>query len=234
MVRLTERISPTIVNEVNYKFNGNKLNLVPTGTYARPSGFNVPEYLPSNLLNRLPRIDIGQPYNVNYDPGPRPWNNVYGVHQLGDDLSWTHGNHNIQLGGSYMRSIKTQDISGYTNGYFGFNGSFTGNSFADFLLGYSNSYQELQLQDATNIAFNQFAAYAVDNWRVSNRLTLNLGLRWEGIPHSYDENNLVSNFVQRMYNPANRAILNSNGSLNTAGRSLELSQAARSRPYRAI
>ncbi|HEY1212657.1 MAG TPA: carboxypeptidase regulatory-like domain-containing protein, partial [Bryobacteraceae bacterium] len=217
VVRLTETISPTIVNEVNYNFNGNKLNLVPTGTYARPSGFKVPEYFTSNLLNRLPRIDIGQPYNVNYDPGPRPWNNVYGAHQVGDDLSWTHGNHNIQLGGSYMRSIKTQDISGYTNGYFGFNGSFTGDSFADFLLGYSDSYQELQLQDATNIAFNQFAAYAVDNWRVSNRLTLNLGLRWEGIPHSYDENNLVSNFVPGLYNPANRAVLNSNGSLNTAG-----------------
>jgi Carboxypeptidase regulatory-like domain/TonB-dependent Receptor Plug Domain len=217
VVRLTQSISPTVVNEVSYNFNGNKLNLVPTGTYTRPTGFNVPEYFQSNLLNRLPRIDIGAPYNVNYDPGPRPWNNVYGAHQVGDDLSWTHGNHNFQFGGSYMRSIKTQDISGYTNGYFGFNGSFTGNSFADFLLGDSNSYQELQLQNATNIAFNQYAAYAVDNWRVSTRLTLNLGLRWEGIPHSYDQNNLVSNFVPGQYNPANAATLNPNGSLNTAG-----------------
>ena len=33
-----------------------------------------------------------------------------------------------------------------------------------------------------------------DNWRVNNRLTLNLGLRWDGVPHTYEANNRMGNF----------------------------------------
>ncbi len=217
VVNLTYSISPTVVNEVTYNFNGNKLHLTPTGTFKRPSDFTVPEYFPANNLGRLPVVDIGTPYNVNYDTASWPWNNVYGAHVAGDNVSWTHGNHNFQFGGTYMRSYKQQDIFGNTNGNFGFNGQFTGNSFADFLLGFANSYQELDIQDAVNIRFNQFALYGVDNWRVNNRLTLNLGLRWEGIPHAYDVNGRLSNFEQGLYNPANRPIFNPDGSMDVNG-----------------
>ena len=202
VVNLTWSISPSVVNEVSYNFNGNKLSLTPTGIYQRPSNFTVPQYFPANNLNRLPVIDIGTPYNVNYDTASYPWNNVYGAHVFGDNVSWTRGNHNFQFGGSYIRSYKNQDIFGNTNGNFGFNGSFTNNAFADFLLGYANSYQELDIQDAVHIRFNQFALYGEDNWRVGKRLTLNLGLRWEGIPHAYDQNGRLSNFLQGDYNYA--------------------------------
>ena len=217
VVNLTYTISPTVVNEVTYNFNGNKLSLVPTGNYARPSGFNVPEYFPANNLNRLPVIHIGNPYGVYYDTSSWPWNNVYGAHIVGDNLSWTKGNHNMQFGGSYIRSYKQQDIFGNTNGNFDFDGSASGNAFADFLLGYAHNYSEVAIQDAVNIRFNQFAAYAVDNWRVNNRLTLNLGLRWEGIPHAYDINGRLSDFYPGLYNRANQPQFNSNGSLNQNG-----------------
>ncbi len=217
VVNLTYSISPTVVNEVTYNFNGNKLHINPTGIYQRPSDFNVPEYFPANNLNRLPTIQFGNPYNVNYDTASWPWNNVYGAHVFGDNLSWTKGNHNLAFGGSYIRSYKQQDIFGNTNGLFNFDGSATGNSFADFLLGDAASYQELQIQDAVNIRFNQFALYAEDNWRLSKRLTLNLGLRWEGIPHAYDTNGRLSNFEQGLYNYANAPQFNSNNSLNPNG-----------------
>ncbi len=162
-------------------------------------------------------MQIGSPYNVNYNTASWPWNNVYGAHVFGDNVSWTKGNHNIQLGGNYIRSYKQQDIFGNTNGSFNFDGSATGNAFADFLLGDAQSYQELQIQDAVNIRFNQFALYAEDNWRVTSRLTLNLGLRWEGIPHAYDTNGRLSNFESQLYNYANAPQFFSNGSLNPNG-----------------
>jgi hypothetical protein len=217
VVNLTYSISPTVVNEVTYNFNGNKLHLTPTGIFTRPSDFTVPEYFPANNENRLPTIQFGNPYNVNYDTASWPWNNVYGAHVFGDNLSWSHGAHNFQFGGSYIRSYKQQDIFGNTNGLFNFDGSATGNSFADFLLGDAHSYQELQIQDAVNIRFNQFAAYAEDNWRVNKRLTLNLGLRWEGIPHAYDKNGRLSNFLQGSYNRADEPQFNADGSLNPNG-----------------
>ena len=57
------------------------------------------------------------------------------------------------------------------------------------------------------------AAYVQDNWRVSSRLTLNLGLRWDGIPHTYEANHLSSNFYPSLYNPANAATFDSNGNI---------------------
>ncbi len=217
VITLTHSISPTVVNEITYNFNGNKLHLFPTGNYQRPADFNVPQYFPANNLNRLPVIRLGNPYNVTYDTGSWPWNNVYGAHGISDNLSWSKGNHNLQFGGSYLRSYKQQDIFGYTNGDFSFDGSATGNSFADFLLGYAHSYSEVALQDAVNIRFNQFGLYAIDNWRVNNRLTLNLGVRWEGIPHAYDTNGRLSNFYPGLYNRANQPIFNSDGSLSPTG-----------------
>ncbi len=217
VINLTHSISPNVVNEISYNFNGNKLHISPTGIYKRPSNFTVPEYFPANNLDRLPTMQIGSPYNVNYDTASWPWNNVYGAHVIGDNLSWSKGKHNFAFGGSYIRSYKQQDIFGNTNGLFNFDGSFTGNAFSDLLLGYAHTYQELQIQDAVNIRFNQFALYAEDNWRVTKRLTLNLGLRWEGIPHSYDNNGRLSNFQQNLYNPALAPQFNSDGSLNSNG-----------------
>ncbi len=217
VINLTHSISPNVVNEISYNFNGNKLHISPTGIYKRPADFTVPEYFPANNLDRLPTMQIGSPYNVNYDTASWPWNNVYGAHVIGDNLSWSKGKHNFAFGGSYIRSYKQQDIFGNTNGLFNFDGSFTGNAFSDLLLGYAHSYQELQIQDAVNIRFNQFAAYAEDNWRVSKRLTLNLGLRWEGVPHAYDKNGRLSNFQQNLYNPALAPQFNSDGSLNSNG-----------------
>ncbi len=109
---------------------------------------------------------------------------------------------------------KIQDLFGQTQGKFTFNGNYTGNDFADFLLGYSNSYSELAVQDAGHWDSKSYAAYVQDNWHVNNRLTLNLGLRWDGIPHTYEENNRQSNFLPGLYNPADAAIILSSGNIS--------------------
>jgi hypothetical protein len=57
------------------------------------------------------------------------------------------------------------------------------------------------------------AAYFQDNWRVNKRLTLNLGLRWDGIPHTYEANNRMGNFYPKMYDPSKAALLDTNGNI---------------------
>ena len=217
VVRLTWTMSPTVVNELSYNFNGNKIDIVPTGTYQRPSGFNVPEYYAANNLNRLPVINVNNPYNIAYNTGSWPWSNVYSAHQVTDNISVARGNHNMIFGGTYLLGKKKQDIFGNTNGTFSFDGGATGNAFADLLVGYPNSYSELAIQDAEDTRFNNFAFYAVDNWRVNKRLTLNLGLRWEGMPHAYEVNNRLANFQPNLYNPALAPVFLGNNSLNAAG-----------------
>jgi len=60
------------------------------------------------------------------------------------------------------------------------------------------------------------ATYVQDNWRVNRRLTLNLGLRWDGVPHTYEANNRMGNFYPNLYDPAKAALLNPDGTINPA------------------
>jgi Carboxypeptidase regulatory-like domain len=205
-------ISPTLMNEIAFNYDGNRISIVPNGIYARPSGLNIPQLFPSNLLNRIPSIDLNGSTGTHYEIASWPWNNRCDDYQIKDDISWVKGSHQLRIGGSWAIYKKIQDLFGNTQGSFGFNGNYTGNDFADFLLGYSNSYGELAVQDAGHWNAVSYAAYIQDNWRVTSRLTLNLGLRWDGVPHTYEANNRMSNFYPNLYNPANAAILTGGGS----------------------
>ncbi len=124
---------------------------------------------------------------------------------------------------------KNQKIFEDTAGTYKFDGTATaastggqgtpGVGLADFLLGDSSNFSQGELQDFVSIAFNTIDVYGLDNWRVNKRLTLNLGLRWEGLPHAYDTNNRASNFYPNLYNPADAAEFTSptSGALNTSG-----------------
>jgi len=117
------------------------------------------------------------------------------------------------MGGSWALYKKVQDLFGNTQGQFTFDGHLTGIDFADYLLGLSNSYSELGVQDHGFWNNVSTALYVQDNWRVNKRLTLNLGLRWDGVPHTYEANNRMGNFYPSLYNPANAAVFDSNGNI---------------------
>ena len=215
VVHAIHTISPTLMNEIAFNYNGNRLNITPTGVYAQPSGLNIPRlFTGPNNLNRIPQIDLTGSTGAHYQSASWPWSNKADGYQWRDDLSWVKGAHQLKMGFSYAYYTKIQDLFGNTNGYYQFNGTFTGNDFADFLLGYSNSYTELALQDKRSWNSNSWAAYVQDNWRVNRRLTLNLGLRWDGIPHTYEANNGVSNFYPNLYDPSKAAILLADGTIS--------------------
>ncbi len=213
VVHATYSISPTLLNETAFNYNGNRIGIVPTGIVGRPSAFSVPELFPGNNLTRIPTIGLSQGESATFDIGSWPWHNKADDYQIRDDLSWTKGNHQLKFGGSWMLYTKIQDLFGDTQGDFGFNGTYTGNGFADFLLGYANSYSELAIQDAGHWPSYSFDAYVQDNWKVRPRLTLNLGVRWDGIPHTVETNNRQSNFYPNLYNPANAATILANGTI---------------------
>jgi hypothetical protein len=215
VVHATYSVSPTLLNEIAFNYNGNRISIVPEGVITRPSGLNIPRVFQNpNNMNRIPAIALQGATGATYDVQSWPWHNSADDYQIRDDISWTKGAHQLKFGGSWAIYKKVQDLFGDTQGSFGFNGHFTGNDFADFLLGDANSYNELALQDAGRWNNVSWALYIQDNWRVNSRLTLNLGLRWDGVPHTYEANNRGSNFYPNLYNPANAAVLLPDGSIS--------------------
>jgi hypothetical protein len=222
VVHTAYTISPTLINEVAFNYNGNRINIIPfagagLSSLAIPSGYDATNsrlFSGPNNLDRIPNIDLNGSTGTHFEISSWPWRNKADDYQIRDDVSWTKGAHQLKMGGSWALYKKVQDLFGQTQGGFGFDGTFTGNDFADFLLGNAKSYQELAVQDHGLWNNVSWAAYIQDNWRVNRRLTLNLGLRWDGVPHTYEANNRMGNFYPELYDPAKAALLNPDGTIN--------------------
>ena len=223
VVKLSETISPTMLNEVCLCVNGNTITTTPEGTYAQPSGWSAGSFFTGNNdLNRLPQVKFqnGQ-LNTTWGTNYWPWHNSYLNYQLRDDLSWTRGRHGLKFGFSYMRSDKNQQQQADTQGDYTFNGG-TGvasqDPYINFLLGYASTYQQLNDLKTNHWLNNTYSGYAMDNWHIMPRLTLNLGIRYDGLPRVYEKNNQVADFNATLFNPANAQAPNaSTGNLSPTG-----------------
>jgi hypothetical protein len=212
VVHTAYTISPTLVNEASFNYNGNRISITPFGLVSAPSDFTFNRFFTGpNVDNRIPSIQLNGSTGTNYTVNWMPWNNVADSYQIRDDVSWTKGRHQMKMGGSWLLYKKVQDWFKNTQGNFQFNGSFTGNDFADYLLGLGQNYTEDAIKSSGHWNNVSWALYFQDNYRVNNRLTLNLGLRWDGIPHTYEANQQMANFYPSLYNQANAAVLSANG-----------------------
>jgi hypothetical protein len=204
VIHATHTISPTVLNEIAFNYNGNRIHIIPNNLIAAPSAFTFNRlFTGPNPDGRIPAINLSQTTGSDYTANWTPWNNAANDYQIRDDLSWTRGAHQLKFGFGFAIYKKVQDAFADTEGQFTFNGSFTGYDYADYLLGYAQQYQE----DGAKITghWNNISpdAYVQDNWRATRRLTVNAGLRWDGIPHTYEANHLSSNFYPSLYTAAN-------------------------------
>ena len=205
VLKLSQALSPTLLNETSFNVNGNTINVTPTGIYQQPSGWSATSFFPgNNLLNRLPQVSFsGGPLNTEYTVIYWPWKNSFLDYQIRDDVSKIWGKHAAKFGFSYMRADKNQQLQADTEGDYSFNASTASkNSYVNFLLGYASTYTQLQAQRTDHYVNNTYSVYGQDDWHITPRLTLNLGLRWDGLPHVYEKNNQLGNFNPAAYNVA--------------------------------
>ena len=221
VIKLTQTLSPSVLNETALNVNGNTISVQPAGIFSQPTGWSAGSFFPgNNLQNRLPQVAFsGGPLNTTYTVIYWPWHNSFLNYQPRDDISWTKGKHSMKFGVAYMRSDKNQQLQSDTEGNYGFSGSqFSGDSYVNFLLGFASSYQQLQSQRTDHWVNNTYSFYGMDNWHLTPRLTLNLGLRYDALPHVFEKNNQVANFVPSSFSAANAQVPDaSTGNLNPAG-----------------
>ena len=95
-----------------------------------------------------------------------------------DDLFWTRGKHHFAFGANFVHNHMNLQGTNNANGQFSFNGSFTGDALADFMLG--DLYSLYQGNDTgSTFRKNAFAFYGQDSYQMTPRLTVNAGVRWE-------------------------------------------------------
>jgi hypothetical protein len=116
------------------------------------------------------------------------------VWQLLDNVSWVHDRHTIKFGADLERVTMYIYATNAARPTFTFNGTYTGNAFGDFLIGYINNTATSQQQNDT-IQQGVYDAYLQDDWKATSKLTLNLGLRYELPTPFTEEYDRQSNFV---------------------------------------
>ncbi len=191
VARLTTTASPTLLNEFVFSYTADHIILNDVGAYKRPSGLPMGDLFGGNGHGLLPGInlnDINGAYgSFGEDSGYIP-NGIYNsnpTYTFRDNMNKIVGRHALQFG-VYIAAAQKNEIgpelaAGSYNGYLSYDPSkdsnTTGNPFADLLLGNIYSFGEQNQLVKYYNRYKLFEPYFQDDWRATDRLTLNLGLR---------------------------------------------------------
>jgi hypothetical protein len=112
-----------------------------------------------------------------------------------DNLSWVRGSHSMKFGFDAIRDRNsTFDDAGKVYGTYSFTGTFTGTSYADFLLGIPQTTSNTIPTPIPHQFGTWWSAFAQDQFKLRRNLTFNYGLRWEAQEPYYDNRGLLYNF----------------------------------------
>ncbi len=137
------------------------------------------QYLASNSTARgLPNITLSGAFSTGDAQQPFAYrgNSVLG---MGDDLTFVKGKHLFQFGALAVRDGIDLLYINRPNGNFTFTTYFTGSALSDFLLGYPYMFQQGSGDPAMHGSSWTYAGYAQDEYRIGQRVTLQLGVRYE-------------------------------------------------------
>jgi hypothetical protein len=221
-LKLSGTISPQLLVEASMNYDGNIINITDSKNSNVPSGWSVAPVTGSFAIKKTasPGMTFGTPLGTAEDPGSAPWHNAAEDYEPKLDVSYTTGKHAMKYGFSYNRYTKNQQIFGDEQGAYTF-GSLTNDTTMDVLLGLSSGYSQYQATPIRHYVNQTPSAYVMDNWHATSRLTLQLGLRYDALPHAWERNNDVANFNPAAYLPSALPIWDANGTIDPASPGLE-------------
>jgi len=203
----------------------------PSGTINKPSNWSGNYLFPANAGNPLlPSVSVsgGLPFSFTEDAGNHPWFNSNPIITWKDNVIYTAGRHIIKTGFFLMKYRKNEQFGFNTQGFLSFDTSnpiTTGNALADMYLGQISQYQE-GTQTVGGVAVGgypkghwrstDFEPYIQDDFKVSPRLTLNVGVRWYYFAPIHDVSTpqtVDSGFMPNLYDPAKQAQLDADGNI---------------------
>src|SRR6185369_16000452 len=216
-IKLSGTITPNLLVEASINYDGNIIDIVNSSNANKPAGWSLNSFF-DNGNPYVPGVGggWGDPYFVAEDMGSAPWHNAAQDYMPKVDVSYTTGKHAMKFGFSYNRYTKNQQLFGDAMGNLGF-GNLSGDSFMDMLMGLSGSYSQVQAAPIRHYVNQTPSVYAMDNWHVTPRLSLQLGLRYDALPHAWERSNAVSNFQPDLYLQSQSPTWLADGSMDPNG-----------------
>ena len=174
----TYLVTQQIVNNLHFGFGFITTGSQPQEPFtAAQLGISSPL---GNLFAGMPEISVAN----EFDLGASPFADNSGVEKTyaaNDTLSWQKGRHSLKFGGEYKHHELNETFNLYTRGQMFFLG-FSGNPFADFLGAVADTAGLTIMGSGVNnrdVLAHDVNGFVNDDWRVTNRLTLTLGVRYD-------------------------------------------------------
>jgi hypothetical protein len=207
-VKLTNTFTSTLVNDFQFSRSGNDI-FVTTN--------NVGEALNNEIASKFPTVfprvkGTGLPtVGWGTDGYPTlwhqaPWENHEDLWVFKDDLAKALGGHNIKVGGLFSHNIKNEFFDGASGLYtIQTDNGRTGNFISELLLKDLplTQYTERDHQEKTLGRWHDTEFYGNDTWKLSDRVTLTMGLRWSRFAPAYSDNDRISNYLVSRYDGKN-------------------------------
>ena len=228
VARLTAEPTSTLINEFTFSYTTNHIFFGSTGTpnanaWRRPANLPMGYLFNNGFGGKLPAITLsgGEVYGGGFaqEPDgewPEGLYNSNPTYTFRDNVSKMLGRHNLQFGAYFVAAQKNELSSALINGSLEFDNTSpvsTGNAFADLLMGQVYSYSQGSNQLKYYYRYKIFEPYIQDDWRITDRLTLNLGLRLSLFGLYREKYNNGYNWSLAAYNPANAPQLDVDGSV---------------------
>ncbi|HTZ56709.1 MAG TPA: carboxypeptidase regulatory-like domain-containing protein [Acidobacteriaceae bacterium] len=190
----TFTLSPNAVNALHFTWTYERINRGPAagippastlGISVAPSPGNSPQIGVSNYFSTMcGTCSIATVYS--------------GAKQVADDFNLVKGRQQFSFGADWVGKYLNYTTSSQQNIAVTFNGSVTGNSLSDLLLGYPSDFQQGNITKWDPV-MNYFGFYASDRIKLNPRLSFTAGLRWEPYLPQYDTQKRASHFDQAAF-----------------------------------
>jgi Carboxypeptidase regulatory-like domain/TonB-dependent Receptor Plug Domain len=220
VANLTYSASPTLVNEFVADYTTDHITLLNISPGIGRQNFTAGGFFDNGFGGVLPSIILtgGTAYSGGFtvNSGYFPWKNSNPTYTYRDDLTKTLGKQTMIFGASFIAAQKNEPSTGNNQGTLTFSTSSavtTGNTFADLLTGSIGQFSQTSAQPKYYNRFKIFEPYFQDNWRVSPKLTLNLGLRLSMFGAYKDISNQSGNFEPAVWSAAAAPTIDEDGSI---------------------
>lgn len=191
--------SPNLLNEFRVSYSRETSNRGPAPGSISLADLGSKLYQPP--VKTISGINVSGYFNPSQTD---PADFIRNQYNLSDDLNWVRGRHTFSFGGSAIRGQVLLRNQFRTSGSFSFTSDVTNDALASYFLGYVRTFTQGFGEFKDNL-MTTGSLYAQDDFHVSRRLTLNLGLRYDPAVPWHETKNRIEQFSVSNYNAGVRS-----------------------------